>query len=119
MLKWLILYAVFLSVGQRGKNSIGAVPYQENPYMYTAGAVVSGKVLDNDSATILRIQPAYTYALYDESLVLCGDQSDRLNGKSDFMVLTYERISHRLVDGIGCHNLVGVNEIKTKRLGEN
>lgn len=112
-----LLLALAITIGQHGKNSLGAISYESNPYNYVAGTIVEGEVLEDGKATVLRIQPAYTYELYDESLFLCGDQSDKLDGKNPLMILTYEKLAHRIVDGVACHNLVGVNEIKTDKYG--
>jgi hypothetical protein len=99
-------------------NSLGTIAYQENPYNYIVASAKDAKVVAEGKATSLRLQPMYTYALYDEQLLLCGDESDRLNGTSQPMVLTYERRAHRVVEGIACHELIGVNELKPKKLGE-
>lgn len=99
-------------------NSLGTIAYTENPYNYIVASAKDGKVIAEGKATSLRLQPMYTYQLFDTSLLLCNDVSEKLNGITQPMVLTYERQTHRVVEGVACHELIGVNEIKPKKLGE-
>lgn len=90
--------------------------YDANPLMYQAVylATTPDAVSNIDGNLNLRVKPLGTYMLYDESVLLCGLPIDKFKGKSEPFVLTYERVSHHSVQGIGCHNLVRVDEIRTK-----
>jgi hypothetical protein len=61
----------------------------------------------------VRIQPLATYSLFTEDILLCGVPADKFIGKSNPLVLTYKTKASRLVQGIGCHDLVRVDEMKT------
>ena len=70
----------------------------------------------DERATNLRIQPSYTDLLNDVELLLCGDWAEQLQplmGRP--LVITYEREAHQMIQGIACHELVSVDEVKEKR----
>lgn len=79
-----------------------------NTYLFAApidGAHIEGRV------TAIRFQPYNTMALYDETVLFCGDVSNFFIGKSGPMVVTYDRIGHRLFRGVACHDIVSVFEV--------
>ena len=89
-----------------------AVSYQDNPFTYKPGTVaISGIV---DEAVVLRIQPLATYMLFTEDILLCDrDKVQSLfEGKSNPVLLTYRTQASRLAQGIGCHDLVRVDEFR-------
>lgn len=98
------------------KNSLGTVSYDSNPLMYTAGSLTqtSDSVSNIDGNLNLRINPLGTYMLYDESVLLCGMPIDKFRGVAEPFVMTYERQSHRTVQGVGCHNLLRVDHVVVK-----
>jgi hypothetical protein len=100
------------AISTHGKNSLGAIIYQDNPFTYKAGAIVKGVDVDEGAGLNLEIQSVGTYSLFTEWVLLCGSPVDALNGKKNPMVIAYETVAHRTVEGIGCHNLVKVYEIK-------
>ena len=106
------------AVGKQRPNTLGFVAYETNPYIYLAGnlATEPGAVSEVDGNLNLRIKPTGTYMLYDESIMLCGMPTDKFEGVGDEFVLTYERVSHRTVQGVGCHALVRVDTVKVKEV---
>jgi hypothetical protein len=91
--------------------------YQDNPLTYKAGKLVDvsrvGKPDNEQTQGInLRIQSLGTYELFTENLLLCGFPIDKFKGKGDFILLTYETVSHRAVDGVACHTLIRVDNIE-------
>ena len=104
------------AISKPHSNSIGVPMYSENPLMYQAGSLSTGP----DAASVvdgnlnLRIRPMDTYMLFDESILFCGTPTDKFDGVTEPMVLTYERKAHRTVRGLGCHELVRVDSIKPK-----
>jgi len=102
------------AVGKKHDNSIGSVMYTENPLMYQAVELSSapGFISNVDGNLNLRVKPLGTYMLYDESVLFCGMPLDKLrNLRGDRFVLTYERVAHHTVQGLGCHNLVRADSI--------
>jgi hypothetical protein len=77
--------------------------------MYNAGSIV--EVANKDGNLNLRFKPLGTYSLYDESVLLCGLPVDKFQGIQDPMLLTYDRVSHHAVEGVGCHDLVRVDNV--------
>ena len=89
--------------------------YDVNPYIYEAGEIVDYAIVEKGEGLSIRVKPLATYMLFDDNLLLCGVPADKINGHENPMVLVYERVSHKLVAGIGCHELVEVRSIKTEK----
>jgi hypothetical protein len=115
---FLLTSAAHCAVGKKQSNSLGSVMYAENPLMYQAGFIAQGSdsVSDVDGNLNIRINPLETYMLYDESVLFCGLPVDMFQGKTEPFVLTYERVAHRQVRGVGCHELVAVHSLKTEKI---
>jgi hypothetical protein len=111
-------FFVHASVTTKHGNSLGVVQYQDNPYMYKAGAVIAGYAVDNGKALVLRIQPIGTYSLFTEDILICNYPIEMLASKMNPMVLTYRTRASKMIQGIGCHELVHVDELKPKELPE-
>lgn len=94
------------------QNVLGSVSYTSNPLMYNAGSVAEAKNIDGNLS--LRFKPIGTYSLYDENVLLCGLPMEKFNGIHEPFLLTYRRQASRLVQGIGCHDLVRVDNMVTK-----
>ena len=92
--------------------------YTDNPLIYKAGSIAPNgdAVSDIDGNLNIRIKPLNTYMLYDESILFCGLPTEMFNGKTEPFVLTYERVSHHSVRGVGCHELVAVHSLKTEKM---
>jgi hypothetical protein len=86
--------------------------YVENPYTYTAGTVSAVGFVD-DSIT-LRVQPLATYSLFTEDILICDRDkaATKFDGKHNPVLLTYKTKASHTVQGIGCHDLVRVDELK-------
>jgi hypothetical protein len=95
------------------KDSLGVVMQQTNPNVYLSGTLLDGSVFDSDGRefTSLRVHPLKTFALYDEDLLLCGNKAEDFQGKTSPVLITYERVAHQTVQGVACHELMGVDEV--------
>ena len=96
-------------------NVFDAYIPDDNPNVYTYGVVVDTASIEDRDLNIT-VQPSYTPELHKEQILICGPSFERakidhLNLHSP-MVMTYERIAHRTVHGIGCHNIVSVDYFK-------
>ena len=92
------------------KNSLGAIVYTDNPFIYKAGAILEAtNVHDNLN---LRVNPLGTYQLFDENILICGLPIELFEGKVNPVVLTYTRSAPRMVDGVACHQLVRVDNME-------
>jgi hypothetical protein len=98
------------------RNSLGVVMYTINPNIYEAGSIVNYAIIGKSEGLVIRVQPIATYALYTDEILLCGVPADKIDGHQNPMVLIYERRSHKLVDGLGCHELVRVADIKAEKI---
>lgn len=103
-------------------NNLGAEVYSINPNVYLYGSLACRT---EDACTVMqhgdkivtnvRINPAHTYSLFDEGLTLCGNVGDAFDGiGAGPIVITYRRVSHQLVNGIACHDLLSVHKVETK-----
>jgi len=102
----------------RRPNAFEAIISNDNPYTYLYGAAVSGEYVgksDNFGLNI-RFQPVHTFALFTQDVLFCGDVAGEFNGKRGPIVVTYGTRSPRTIDGVGCHTLVSVDEVKEKEL---
>ena len=84
--------------------------YQDNPYTYKAGSVVNAEYVDG--GVVIRVQPLGTYELFTEDILFCGEILGRFSGKHNPLLLTYKIKASHLVQGIGCHDLVRVDELQ-------
>lgn len=98
------------------KNSLGVLMYTSNPNIYEAGSIVNYAIIGKSEGLVIRVQPLATYALYTDEILFCGVPADKIDGHENPMVLIYERQAHRLVDGLGCHELVRVSDIKAEKI---
>jgi hypothetical protein len=115
----LILVFLFGACGARAatttkhSNSLGFVQYDANPYTYKAGAVsVSGII---ESSINFRLQPLGTFGLFTEDILLCDKQhvAALFEGKHNPLLLTYKTRASRSIQGVGCHELLRVDELPT------
>ena len=99
-------------------NAFGAVTPTIDPNVSMVAAILSVEQhRDRDGRVGLnfRLHPLYSYSLFDESLMFCGDVVPMFEGKvATFQAFTYRRAASRLIDGIPCHELRGVNDVVTK-----
>ena len=115
MVVTLLTCAGHCSVSTKRSNAFGAVTYTNNPYTYLAGSVESAFDIEDEKALVVRIQPISTYMLFSSDILLCGYPLNMFVDKSNPVILVYETQAHRLVEGIGCHNLVSVREVKPEK----
>ena len=97
------------------KNSLGAVVEYVNPNAYLYGNIVDGTILgDKDLYTNVRFQPSHVFLLYTETVLFCGDKSEKFNGMVGPIVVTYEKVAHTMYQGVACHTLVSVDHVIAK-----
>ena len=105
------------SAPKRGDNSLGVVVSQDNPYMYNMGAVRRGVIMNygDRDFTSIEFAPVGGRLIFPENILFCGNHEQELYDLAQahkVIVLMYERESHLQLQGIGCHELVGVYEVK-------
>ena len=88
-------------------NSLGVEETYQNPVTYLVGLPVDGKILD-DKYTNIRFKPYAASALYDVTVLFCGDITEQFDGKQGVLVITYYKQASGKYEGIGCHDLVSV-----------
>ena len=100
------------------KDSVGVVMQQTNPNSYIAGDITNVEYAGKPEnyGMVIRVQPLKAYMLYTDELFLCGDPSELFAGHQNPMVLVYRTRSSHVVDGIGCHELVGVRDVLPENL---
>lgn len=113
----ILLLSVTVSAAATTKHhdsSIGAPMYQDNPFTYLEGSFTNIEYVGtaDHSGLVIRIQPRGTYMLFTEDILFCGSSVEKFFGKSNPMVLTYETVAHTTVEGLGCHRLISVDEVK-------
>ena len=103
------------AVSKKHDNSLGVVQYQNNPFTYLEGSISNVSLVG--TGVNLRLQPRGVYSLFTQEILLCDydNVAEKFEGKHGLMVLTYETVAHRTIEGIGCHRLVGVDEVKEAR----
>lgn len=104
-------------------NSLGVVISNINPNTSLVGSIVDGQIVadkDGREATAIRIHPIGMYALYDQTIAFCGDQTVKLT-KPDGRVIQgdivfiYRRQAARLIDGIPCFELKSAFPVLTDK----
>lgn len=107
----LVAAAMAATSAPRHDNSLGVVTYVDNPNLYLFGAAIDGSVLHSGRkfATTVRFTPAYTFMLFSQSVLFCGDVSGRF--KNGPLVVTYKKIAHEMFEGMACYDLEGVDFI--------
>jgi hypothetical protein len=98
------------------KNSLGVLAYERNPYVYVAGDAGEVFDIDNGAAINIRVNPIGTYQGFTEDLLFCGTKELELfQGKHNPIVLVFGAVAHRTVEGIGCHQLLRVEQIDPEK----
>lgn len=121
VLIWAVVMALLPAHGavskQRNGSPLGVLQYQDNPYTYKVGSIVDADLVGDEKnpALVVRIQPLSTYGLFTEYIPLCGVPLYLFDGKNNPLVLTYRTQASRKVEGIGCHELIRVDEMQVKK----
>lgn len=113
-----VIAALLIAIGHSSTtgnrpNSLGISETMQNPYTYLLALPINGQILDGQYTNI-RFQPYGAPALYDESLLFCGDVTDQFDGKHGPVVVTYRKQATRLYKGVACRDLLSVFEVPTK-----
>lgn len=105
------------------KNSLGVVTQSYDNNTTLIGYISGGAMTqdqDGRKAVIVRFHPKYMPVLFDDFVLLCGDVSDALvRGPHQKIItgtlaITYRTAASRLIDGVACHQLVGVDMVEDK-----
>lgn len=124
---WALITAVaFLCIGayctttkKTHGDSIGVLMTQDNPMSYKAGSVIAVAYVAKDKGLVVRMQPIGTYGLFTEDILFCYVPVEKFLNKTNPMVLTYRTKADRMVENIGCHELISVDSLKPKeKIGE-
>jgi hypothetical protein len=103
------------AVGKKHGNSLGVIQYETNPFTYVEGSLSNVSLVG--TGVNLRLQPRGVYSLFTQEILFCDydNVAEKFAGKRGLMVLTYETVAHRSIEGIGCHDLRSVDEVKEER----
>lgn len=107
----LLVFKAFGSTTQPRPNSLGVEETYQNPNTYLVALPIDGQILDG-RFTNIRFAPYATADLYDETVLFCGDVSGQFNGKKGPLVMTYWTQASGKFQGVGCHDLISVFEVK-------
>lgn len=102
-------------------NDLGVVLAPPDPNDVLVGSLIGGQEIQDGDGRIgiaIRVHPVATYALYDEGLFFCGNVIDQmvvagtLQLRPGNLVFIYRRSASRLINGVPCHALRAVLEVK-------
>jgi len=102
------------AVGKQHVNSIGTPMYMDNPFTYKAGAIIAVAYVANGKGLAVRVQPIGTYGLFTEDILFCGTPTESFLNMTNPMVLTYRTRANKMIDYVGCHDLISVYSLKPK-----
>jgi hypothetical protein len=91
------------------KNSLGVLQTWNNPYTYLLALPVEGKQVEGGFT--VRFWDFGMPELIDHTVFFC-DISDKFDGKKGVLVVVYETQAHRKANGLGCHYIKYVGEVK-------
>lgn len=103
------------AVSKKHDNSLGVIQYQTNPFTYVEGSISNVSLVG--TGVNLRLQPRGVYSLFTQEILLCDydNVAEKFAGKKGLVVLSYETVAHRTIQGVGCHDLRSVDEVKEAR----
>jgi len=81
-----------------------------NPNRYLLALPIDGQILEG-KYTNIRFQPYATPALYDETVLFCGDVAWFFDGIRGPVVVVYKVQASQMYKGIACHELINVFEV--------
>lgn len=121
---FLCLAGLFIGTGHAATtsktNAFGAVTITSDPNVTLVASLLGGEVHRDGDGRLgynLRLHPKYTFGLFDESVMFCGDVRGMLENKSTtFLAYTYRRSASRLIDSVPCHQLIGIDEVPNERI---
>lgn len=123
---FLCLCGLFIATGHaattssKKSNAFGAQTITVDPNVTLVASLLGGEVHRDGDGRLgynLRLHPKYTFGLFDESVMFCGDVRGMLENKSTtFLAYTYRKAASRLIDSVPCHQLIGIDEVKDERI---
>ncbi len=122
---FMCLAGLFIGTGHAAttsskKNAFGAVTITSDPNVTLVASLLGGEVHRDSDGRLgynLRLHPKYTYGLFDESVMFCGDVRGMLENKgTTFLAYTYRKAASRLIDSVPCHQLIGIDEVPNERV---
>jgi hypothetical protein len=107
---------------QERPATLGVVIDHIDPNVSLVGSVVAGQMVadeDGRQGTAVRIHPKAMYALFDETVTFCGDESARVSRADGTLIsgnyaFTYRRAAARLIKGVPCFELRSVDKLEAK-----
>jgi len=113
-----ITFLVLTAVSLMGHCSTTGLPKEGSesiqeyiPHIaYLVASPIEGQVF-GDGYTNIRFRPYKAPMLFDESILFCGDVSDKFKGKFGLLAITYDSVGHQKYRGIACHDLLSVSEV--------
>jgi len=98
-------------------NPATALPKSdENPYNYLYGSVAETNLIRDRKgqyATNISFQPRYASAMFLETVLFCGNESETFRSFAGPLVVTYKRLPHQLIQGVPCFDLVRVDRVES------
>ena len=115
---WLILLLLSISIGlaaavateHKRSNSVGVLETYHNPNTYLFALPIDGQILDGRFMNI-RFKPYAAAALYDETVLFCGDVTEQFDGKTGPLIITYRTQASGMYQGVGCHELISAFQV--------
>ena len=99
-------------------NSLGVVIENRSPFVYLMGLPVRGTLLYDKGtdkwATSVTLSPSWATMLFEQTVLLCGDQTDSLGGLRGVLVITYRARAAVMFQGIACHSFISASEVVIK-----
>ena len=87
----------------------------QTPYKYLYGSVSTENLIQDrrgQFATNVAFQPRYASELFVESVLFCGNRAQSFNTLDGPVVVTYRRLSHQLIEGVPCFDLISVDRVE-------
>lgn len=88
-------------------NSLGVHETYQNPNTYILALPLDGQILDG-RFTNIRFAPYAAAALFDQTILFCGDVTEQFEGKTGPVTVTYRTQASGMYRGVGCHELISV-----------
>jgi|SRR5208282_1916254 len=91
-----------------GNKKQNQVMSRDNPHAYIFGQITRAQVFSyhKDIITTISVQPWSLPEIYEINFAFCGNEAEKINGKTGLVVITYRKQMDRSV----CFNLIDVRQ---------
>jgi hypothetical protein len=99
----------------RHDQTSDAVVEAPAPMNYLYGSVLQKNLIRDNKGkygTNITFQPQYVSESMTESVLFCGDRADAFDSVDGPVVITYRRISHKMLRDVPCFDLVSVDRVE-------